>query len=53
MKELIFTVSMEEANLILQALAELPARVSYNLITKLQLQLQPQLDNLQVTTEQR
>jgi len=41
--ELNFTISVEEANLILNALGELPAKVSMAVIQKLQAQAQPQL----------
>lgn len=39
-----FEVETHEANLILQGLGELPARVSMNLIAKLQSQAQSQLE---------
>lgn len=39
-KKFNFEVSEQEANLIIQALAELPAKVSMNLIAKLQMQAQ-------------
>ena len=38
MNEFTFTVTEQEANIILQALGELPARVSMGLIAKLQAQ---------------
>jgi hypothetical protein len=43
-KELQFTVTMEEANTIVSALSELPAKVSMALIQKLQIQAQPQIE---------
>jgi len=42
MKELNFTVSTEEANMIVSGLAELPAKFSINLINKLQMQASQQ-----------
>ncbi len=38
MNEYAFTLTEQEANLVLQALGELPARVSMNLIGKIQTQ---------------
>ncbi|HUX61733.1 MAG TPA: hypothetical protein VMV32_10520 [Ignavibacteriaceae bacterium] len=43
--ELEFKVTMEEANLILQALGEVPAKLSMVLIGKLQEQAKEQIDN--------
>lgn len=42
MKELTFTVSTEEANMIVSGLAELPAKFSMSLINKLQMQASQQ-----------
>jgi hypothetical protein len=42
-KELTFSVTIEEANVILGGLGELPAKISMGLIQKLQQQAQPQL----------
>lgn len=42
-KQLTFTVSMEDANTIVAALGELPAKVSMALIQKLQVQAAPQI----------
>jgi len=41
--ELTFTVTLEEANVLIAGLGELPAKVSSNLIIKLQQQAAPQL----------
>lgn len=42
-KELTFTITIDEANAILAALQELPAKVANPLTAKLQQQAQPQL----------
>ena len=42
MNEYAFTLTEQEANLVLQALGELPARVSMQLINKIQAQAQAQ-----------
>jgi hypothetical protein len=42
-KQLTFTLSEKEANLIISGLGELPAKVSMDLIMKLQSQARPQL----------
>ena len=42
-KTLSFTVSIDEANLIVNALGEVPAKLSMGLIQKLQAQAAPQL----------
>lgn len=39
-----FELSLEEANLVIQALSELPVRVSLGLINKLQIQAKEQLN---------
>lgn len=43
MQTLKFELTVEESNLLLQALGELPAKVSTGLINKLQQQAAPQL----------
>ena len=41
--ELTFTLTLDEANVIMAGLGELPAKVSASLITKLQQQAAPQI----------
>lgn len=50
--ELNFTVSVDEANIIMAGLGELPAKVSTALITKLQQQAAPQLEAVKTKTEE-
>lgn len=50
--ELNFTVTLEEANVIMAGLGELPAKVSATLITKLQQQAAPQIQQQQQATEE-
>ena len=50
--ELNFTLTLEEANVIMAGLGELPAKVSANLITKLQQQAAPQIQQQQQATEE-
>lgn len=51
MKEFIFTVTEQEANLIINALQELPARVANPLTMKLQEQAQTQVQVTASTAE--
>lgn len=44
---MIFDITIEEANIILQALGEVPYRVSFSLVEKLKQQAQPQLQEAQ------
>lgn len=44
---MIFDITLEEANLILQALGEVPYRVSFSLVEKLKQQAQPQIQEAQ------
>ena len=50
--ELNFNVTLEEANIIMAGLGELPAKVSAALITKLQQQAAPQIQQQQQATEE-
>lgn len=50
-EKLNFTLTVEEANLVLNALAELPAKVSMNLISKLSAQAQQQIQQPQVEAD--
>ena len=43
-KQYNFTVNEQEANIIIQALAELPAKISMNVIAKLQEQYKIQIE---------
>jgi len=45
MKELKLTLSLDEANLVLQALGQLPFVQVHELIGKIQMQSEPQLQN--------
>lgn len=49
--ELTFTVTLDEANVLLAGLGELPAKMSSNLINKLQVQAAPQLKEQQSSEE--
>lgn len=42
-KQLVFTLTIDEANVVVNALGELPAKVSMGVIQKLQAQAAPQL----------
>ena len=50
--ELNFTLTLEEANVVMAGLGELPAKVSATLITKLQQQAAPQIQQQQQATEE-
>lgn len=50
-KELTFTLTVDEANVILNAIQELPARIANPLTKKLQEQAQPQMQQEQAEKE--
>ena len=50
--ELTFNVTLDEANIILAGLGELPTKVSAGLVTKLQQQAAPQIKEQQAEAEE-
>lgn len=49
--ELNIALTVEEVNVVLSALGELPAKVSMNLLNKIGMQARQQLENIEVSGE--